>query len=352
MKEIKLSALHPCINSTENFIKHFNLEPLTQSFNFQWETNTPDYLIATEHIYKNKKLNRIFKNLYKKSKIKIFYAEEAMGCDWNIFDYGLGFDRNLIINDRYVQLPAPFDFFKNFIFNPENEIKTIEQAKILLTQKNKFCNFLYSNPKAHPTRDILFHFISQNYKKVDSLGKHLNNTNTKATGYIGHIEDCVLIKKPYKFSIACENAFYEGYTTEKILTSLQAHTIPIYFGNPLASLDINPKAFINVHDFNSLQDLLEFIKEIDKSDELWCQMIAEPWQTYENKESELKRKENYYNFINNIFSKEIHSAQRLPQGTYIDIYQNWFFNRDFLPSTFFEKVWHKLSSIALYGSTK
>ncbi|RGR44442.1 hypothetical protein DWY45_18825 [Phocaeicola plebeius] len=78
-----------------------------------------------------------------------------MGCDWNIFDYGLGFDRNLIINDRYVQLPAPFDFFKNFIFNPENEIKTIEQAKILLTQKNKFCNFLYSNPKAHPTRDLI-----------------------------------------------------------------------------------------------------------------------------------------------------------------------------------------------------
>lgn len=54
MKEIKLFALHPCINSTENFIKHFNLEPLTQSFNFQWETNTPDYLIATEHIYKIK----------------------------------------------------------------------------------------------------------------------------------------------------------------------------------------------------------------------------------------------------------------------------------------------------------
>ena len=53
MKEIKLFTLHPCINSTENFIKHFNLEPLTQSFNFQWETNTPDYLIATEHIYKN-----------------------------------------------------------------------------------------------------------------------------------------------------------------------------------------------------------------------------------------------------------------------------------------------------------
>lgn len=215
MKEIKLFALHPCINSTENFIKHFNLEPLTQSFNFQWETNTPDYLIATEHIYKNKKLNRIFKNLYKKSKIKIFYAEEAMGCDWNIFDYGLGFDRNLIINDRYVQLPAPFDFFKNFIFNPENEIKTIEQAKILLTQKNKFCNFLYSNPKAHPTRDILFHFISQNYKKVDSLGKHLNNTNTKATGYIGHIEDCVLIKKHINFPLHVRMLFTKDILQKK-----------------------------------------------------------------------------------------------------------------------------------------
>ena len=40
------------------------------------------------------------------------------------------------------------------------------------------------------------------------------------------------MKKPYKFSIAFENAWYPGYTSEKIVTSMLAGTIPIYWGNP------------------------------------------------------------------------------------------------------------------------
>lgn len=47
-------------------------------------------------------------------------------------------------------------------------------------------------------RDKLFYNLSE-YKRVDSLGKHLNNVNTKGTGYLGHHKDCVTLKEPYKF---------------------------------------------------------------------------------------------------------------------------------------------------------
>lgn len=345
MKNIKIFCIHPCTNNLESFIKHFDFKPLTDSFNFQWSEDAPDYLIATEHIYKNKKLNQVFKKLYSKAKIKILCAEEAMACDWNIFDYGAGFDANLYFEDRYTQLLPPFLFFKNFVFEPQNNITTIDQAQSLLSEKKKFCNFLYSNANAHPIRDQIFHHISKQYKKVDSLGKHLNNTGVKGTGYVGHIRDCVTLKQPYKFSIACENAYYKGYTTEKILTSLQAHTIPIYFGNPLIGCDINPKSFINYHDFNNLEDMLDFIKKVDESDELWCKMIVEPWQTPEIMKHAKEREKKYYNFWTNLFEQDFVKAKRLPEGTYINIYQDWLFNHKYQVGNSLQKVIKKLSSL-------
>ena len=38
------------------------------------------------------------------------------------------------------------------------------------------------------------------------------------------------IMKLFKFNIAFENEISDGYVTEKILHSLYANTIPIYFG--------------------------------------------------------------------------------------------------------------------------
>lgn len=344
MKNINLFCIHPCTNDIDSFIKHFEFKSLTDSFNFQWNENAPDYLIATEHIYKNKKLYQLFKKLYNKAKIKIFYAEEAMGCDWNIFDYGLGFDANLHFEDRYAQLLPPFVFFKNFVFESQNDIQTTDQAHSLLLEKKKFCNFLYSNANAHPIRDRIFHHLSKQYKRVDSLGKHLNNTGFKGTGYVGHIRDCVTLKQPYKFSIACENAFYKGYTTEKILTSLQAHTIPIYFGNLLIGNDINPKAFISYHDFNNLDNMLDFIKKVDESDELWCKMIAEPWQTPENIKHAQEREKKYYSFWTKIFEQDFESAKRLPEGTYMNIYQGWSFNRKYQTGSLLQRIIKKIIS--------
>lgn len=245
MNNIKLYGLHSRLKDSKSLVEYFRFEKLTDEFNFIWSPDDFDYLFATEQTYQNPKLFRQFKELYPKAKIRILWAGEAMSPDFNLFDYAVGFDDGLSYGDRFAQLPPPWEYpGKKFINSRVNEITTMEQAKKELSQKTGFCNFLYSNSNAHPMRDRLFYEVSK-YKHVDSLGKHLNNVGHKGTGFSGFQNTCIDIKRPYKFSIACENAVFAGYTSEKILTSLGAHTIPIYFGDPAITKHINPECFIN-----------------------------------------------------------------------------------------------------------
>ena len=325
MKEVKIYALHPSCKDVESFIRYTKLFELKDKYNFVWTDVNPKILVATEHIYTNPQYKKKFKELYSTSDVKVFFSGEACATDFNIFDYGVGFDETNHNNDRYIQILPPFDFFYKFLPQRENEIKEISQAKELLKDKSGFCNFLYSNPNAHPIRDFLFHAISK-YKKVDSLGRHLNNVGNKATGYQGHAQDCIGIKNPYKFSIASENAKYVGYTSEKLFTSLAAHTVPIYWGDPNVTKIVNPKAIINYNNYETIEELIEAIKNIDNNDDIWTQMISEPWQTPEQIEYCEKRKRDYIIFFDNLFDKESETLIRVPKGTFPNNYYRYFFN--------------------------
>ena len=322
MKKISFFVLHTYVKDAQSAIHYLQLQHLNQSFEFNWNSETPDYLIATEQIYTDQKLFKEFFKLANKAKVLIFFSREAQSPDFNIFDYAVGFDSQLSNYDRFVQLPTAFDLYPAFLTVCENSIKSKEEASIELNKKNRFCNFLYSNPKAHPLRDQLFFKLSE-YKKVDSLGRHLNNTTQKGTGYMGHESDCVLIKNPYKFSIASENACFGGYTSEKILTSLAAHTVPIYFGDPFIEDIINPRCFINVNKYKELDDVLARVQEIDNNDELWYEMVSEPWQTPEQVKTSEKRLSNYLKFFENIFSQDPLIAVRRPLGCRPDIYKEF-----------------------------
>lgn len=320
MKKISFYVLHPLCTNVDNALQFLGLSTLKDNFDFCWDSNKPDYCIVTELIYWNKQVRNAFVKKYIYSPILIFYSGEAVSPDFNIFDYGVGFDYKLSYNDRFCQLPPADIFFANFIKDKESKIKTIEQARRELYSKKGFCNFLYSNYRAHPNRDRLFYILSD-YKRVDSLGKHLNNMGNKATGYQGHYDDCTIIKSNYKFSIASENAFFPGYFTEKILTSLEANTIPIYWGDPFISDFINPKRFIDCTHLNRLEDVVKIVEEIDNNDELWCKIVSEPWQT----ETQIHRSEQrlfvYTSFFCSIFSLELSEAKRAPLGTFPDVYK-------------------------------
>ena len=68
----------------------------------------------------------------------------------------------------------------------------------------------------------------------------------------------------YRFCVAfenCDNA--PGYITEKILDCLLAGVVPIYWGAPNVTDHIPKDCFIDVRDFNSYEELLKFVRDVD-----------------------------------------------------------------------------------------
>lgn len=319
--------LHPSACDTKSALKYLQAEFLAEHFNFVWDTENPEYLITSELIYNVASIRSQYKSLKDKAKIIIFFTREAVSPDFNLCDYAIGFDSDLTKGDRFVQLPTTFDLYSAFTEIKTNEIASLEDAKVELAKKDGFCNFLYSNHMAHPYRDRLFHLLST-YKPVDSLGRHLNNTKQCGTGYKGHEKDCIAIKNPYKFSIASENASFPGYTSEKILTSLVSHTVPIYFGDPSISEIINPECFINCNELESLEDVIDIVKEIDNNDSLWCKMISAPWQTPEQMNRSKQRLDAYHKFLYDILDGTIDETKRKPEGCRPDMYAYQFFSEN------------------------
>lgn len=315
--ERRIYFVHNWVHDIESFINYTDAK-LNSDITLVWDDKNPEILFGSDNIYTSKSCNDKFRELYNKAKIVVYFGSEASFMDLNLFDYGIGFD-NSIISDRYIQLPVERFFRRMFKEYPitKEELDTVRSKKL------SFCNFMYSNPNAHPLRDRLFYAISE-YKRVDSLGAHLNNTGRGGTGFVGHYEDMVNLKRGYKFSIACENARFPGYTSEKIYTSLYARTIPIYWGNPDIEKEINPVCFINCMNFSTIDDIINEIKRIDGDDEIRLKMITAPWHTPEQLAYISERSKRYDAFFNDICHKPLYDLQKRSVGTYQHYYRTWF----------------------------
>ena len=113
----------------------------------------------------------------------------------------------------------------------------------------------------------------------------------------------------HKFSIVCENSSTPGYTTEKIVQALAANCIPVYWGDPEIKRVFNSKAFVNVQDYKSVEDVVNKVKQIDEDERLWHKMLMEPALIDDSfsKENQMKLLEI---FLSNIFSVPVDRSKR------------------------------------------
>ena len=79
-----------------------------------------------------------------------------------------------------------------------------------------------------------------------------------------------------------------------------------------------------MNDCTALDDVVERVRQIEEDKELWCRMIAEPWQTEEQIERQEKEMNEYKEFISNIFNQNLNAATRKAQGTYPEEYRKWY----------------------------
>lgn len=193
--------------------------------------------------------------------VKIFYTGENHAPDFNLCDYAIGFE-HIKFEDRYLRFPL-------WLLYPQ-DIKPMlhkhEQPNV--KSKTDFCCFVVSNPHGNEARAKFMDLLSQ-YKNVNSGGRWRNNIG-------GPVVDKLAFQSKHKFSFAFENTIHPGYTTEKIVQSFAAQTIPIYWGDPRIAETFNTEAFINCNDYPNLDSVVKRIKEIDQNDTLWMKMMQTP----------------------------------------------------------------------------
>ena len=231
--------------------------------------------------------------------VRIFYTGECLTPDFNECDYAAGFDR-IEFGDRYIRFPYYLyhGYEKEYLSLKERPVYTMDDVKA----KEGFCSFVVSNCFAQDKRAELFHKISE-YKEVASGGRYLNNIG-------GAVKDKLAFTRKYKFAIACENACYRGYTTEKIVDAFAAGAVPIYFGDPDAVKDFNPKAFIHCADYKDFDAVLEKVKELDQDDEKYLAMLNEaPVLEWQNPDA-------FEQFLCEIIDRDYASAFRRPVSMY------------------------------------
>lgn len=83
--------------------------------------------------------------------------------------------------------------------------------------------------------------------------------------YRGECDEKLPVLSNYIFCICFENFKLEGYLTEKIFDCFYAGCIPLYWGAPDINKFIPKDCYVNVDDFNSLNDAINFTLQLSTS---------------------------------------------------------------------------------------
>lgn len=233
--------------------------------------------------------------------IKIFYGAEKVRPNMKECDYAFSvYFEEEINNKNYTRIPT--HVLTDFLIPSKLKfsLKRNIDFKKIKKEKTRFCNFIYAQDVA--ARNRFFSKLNK-FRKVDSPGRCMNNMppigeyqNPKSSrlSFNWPLEKLKFLKK-YKFTIAFENEFKEGYTTEKLTHPLMVNSIPIYFGNKKVGRDFNEKCFINSTQFSNEEELIKHIIEVDKNDELYKEYLKQPIfknkeQYYFNSEERIRKK--------------------------------------------------------------
>lgn len=237
---------------------------------------------------------------YKKG-IRVFFNYESYLPDFNVCDYTIGTIK-LDFCNRVLYLPANYPL-GGFASEIENH-KPLDRKSAL---NREFCSFIYSQAHhgegARLRRDFCAKLMEK-YKHVACPGKVLHNCDPEELAS-RQAADAFQSKRLYcsrfKFAIAYENMDLPGYMTEKLTDCYFSNTVPIYYGS---RGDISPfphDSIICAHDFESMDALIEYVKEVDQDDEKYMSILqANPFNDpakLPNYEAEIK------NFILRIASE-------------------------------------------------
>jgi len=198
-----------------------------------------------------------------------FSGENKRAPIANQYDTYLGFEpEGLLANSHY--LPLWVLNFDNFGKGPAHGFTSnvIHQEDLLLARKfdksikNKFCCAFLGNPTSFRVG------ILKKLGEVETLGLF-------GSAFGNKVEDKLAVSNEYRFSFTFENNLYPGYVTEKLLEGYVSKTVPLYWGMD-SQLFFNSKAFINLHDFTTLEKFLSAVKVLNTDEDLYAYTYEQP----------------------------------------------------------------------------
>lgn len=203
---------------------------------------------------------------------KIYFTGENTrppvdSCDWSLtFDFESYGGKNFRLPLWMLQI----DWWrKGGYVNPQYVIPLdeIDNNRFRNKTNRKFCSTVFNRDHLGNRRQALIALSS--YKGVECYGEPWNNW------FYG--EDVKLdVISNYKFTLCYENTSYPGYFTEKPVHARAAGCIPIYWSHDSYVEDFNPKAFLHLNSFSSINDLVDEVKRIDSDDAERDRMLREP----------------------------------------------------------------------------
>ena len=160
-----------------------------------------------------------------------------------------------------LSFPEPATYFDLKLYLPD--LLTKPKVEFEEKEKNPLV-WVLSNCAAFNGREK---FISKLMKKIniDSYGFCLRNKESHSSVRMeGNIE----LYSKYKFVIAIENSNCEDYVTEKLVHAVASGSIPIVAGKdnkPNYSKFLPKNSYINIYDYNSIDDLVNHLKKIESN---------------------------------------------------------------------------------------
>jgi hypothetical protein len=205
-------------------------------------------------------------NYLKYKCVRIYYTAENKKTDFSACDFSISFE--FLERRNHYRLPFyAYHILKDNLLEKINKPITEDEASAIWRTKNKFCCMVVSNSNAKKRLEF-FHKLSE-FKNVDSGGLTLNNVN-------GRVKNKNEFSEKYKFILAFENESFPGYLTEKIVDAFLVNAIPIYWGDPFVSNEFNKERFLNYEDYNSEEELINRILQIERNEDMFIKKLSSP----------------------------------------------------------------------------
>lgn len=191
---------------------------------------------------------------------RVFLSCENRYPDFSMWDHI--FSHPHINHDRYFQLPYWMQI------HPLSRLEGNGWAE--LKAPEDFCAMVVSNSNQIRTfMRIEFFKKLTAVKTVNSGGRMFNNIG-------GPVDDRRAFMSKHRFTICFENASFPGYTTEKIVDAKVSGSVPIYWGDPLINDVFNPKCFINVSDYGTIDRAIEAVMDLENNPSKYEEKLREP----------------------------------------------------------------------------